>query len=635
MERQITQIKVERELIKKEETMISEEARRISSQCRHYAMCKIDFLRTGLCPAGEENHFVSYYPQGRMDIYHALANNRIPVTERLVDIADTCTLCGVCDKQCYFVTELRPMKVMAALKDYVEAHVRAGKEVVRPESDSVLARLREVVGEKWATNDPAILASYSHDPGVFTGVQTPRYVIMPGKREEVSQIVKICNGHHLPFAVRGNGSSVMGFVFAKDGLVMDMGRMKRITLDKSNWYASVEAGVAAFELQKEVAKHGLRVNVAEPSALVCANLMCSGIFSTFSASYGTAANNYINAEFVGLDGEVFHLNQREAPNLFAFHKEELPLPGICTRADVKVYPTTEDEDGILVPFSGFHDAVAFSRELGRRRIGLAVAVLGGEYMSTFMSPTEALGDSVKSTFKEDLGIEYAVLVIGDRYALQAVRTMTDVVIDGELLKIFTLGLPRMAEDEWKDLVRGLEGSRAPYKILMKPEMHPLIEAVLKPSPELLAQAVEPDLRDFFVELYSRHEMSNLVWLNMFRIISSRMGRRKHAVAFIVYVPLDDIDLAADINDEFKRIGDSQGVSHDYGFITPLDFGKRAVFEYDYYVDHTDPFDVQRMQQAIDATAQMIEGFSQIDRRVKWIRYVLYQGFARMENLLYL
>jgi len=552
-----------------------------------------------------------------------------------VDIAETCTLCGVCDKQCYFVTELRPMKVMEALKRYVEGHVRSGREVFRPESDGILARLQEIVGQKWATDDPAILTSYAHDPGVFTGVQTPRYVVMPVMREEISQIVKLCNEHQLPFAVRGNGSSVMGFVFAADGLVMDMGRMKRITLDTSNWYASVDPGVSAFELQKAVADHELRVNVAEPSALVCANLMCSGIFSTFSASYGTAASNYINAEFVSRDGEVFNLNQRESPNLFAFQDGEQPLPGVCTRADIKVYPTTKDEDGILVPFSLFQDALAFARELGIRRIGLAIAVLGREYIATFMSPTKALGERIKRALTEDLGIEYAVLVLGDRYALQAVRTMADVVIDGELMKIFVLGLPVTADGAWQDLVRGLEGDRPPYEVLMKPEMAPLLETILKPSPELLAQAVDPDLRDFYRDLYSRPEMSDLLWLNMFRIISAKMGRRKHAVAFIVYVPLDPIHLVEAICGEFKRIGDTHGVTHDYGFLTPLDFGKRAVLEYDYYVDHTDPFDVQRMQQAIEATARMIEGFRETDRRVKWIRYVLYQGFARMENLLYL
>lgn len=615
--------------------MISEEAKRISSQCRHYAMCKIDFLGTGICPAGKGQHFVSYYPQGRMDIYDALANDRIPVTERLVDIADTCTLCGLCDVQCYFVTELRPMKVMEALKALVEQHIRSGKPVMTPEPDEMLIRLQGVVGNEWVSHDPAVLASYAHDPGIFTGIQTPKYVVMPGNRDEVSGIVKLCNTHGLPFVVRGNGSSVMGFVFAQNGLVMDMGRMKRITLNAADWYASVEPGVSAFELQKAVTRHGLRANVAEPSALICANLMCSGIFSTFSAAYGTAASNYVNAEFVGLDGEIFHLNQGDAPNLFAFQNEGRPLPGICTRLDVKVYPTTPDEDGVLVPFSGFQEALTFARELGIRRIGLSVAVLGGEYMSTFMSPTQALGQQLKRIFTEDLGIEYAVLVLGDAHALSAVRRMTDTVIDKDMMQTFVQGLPAMARGAWTDLIQGLEGAEAPYKTLMKPEMSPLLEAVLNPSARQLAQAVDPDLQDVYADLYARPEMSNLLWLNMFRIISSKMGRRKHAVAFIVYVPLDDTKRVEEITHAFSRIGSHHQVTHDFGFITPLDFGKRGVLEYDYYVDHTDPGDVRIMQSAVEATGRMIEGFRHKDPRIKWIRNVLYQGFARMENLLYL
>ena len=35
---------------------------------------------------------MSYYPQGRMDICSALARDFIPVTQALVDIADTCPL---------------------------------------------------------------------------------------------------------------------------------------------------------------------------------------------------------------------------------------------------------------------------------------------------------------------------------------------------------------------------------------------------------------------------------------------------------------------------------------------------------------------------------------------------------------
>ena len=54
------------------------EALAIAKNCRHYAMCKIDFLGSGVCASGLEKHYVSFYPEGRMDLYAALAENDDP-----------------------------------------------------------------------------------------------------------------------------------------------------------------------------------------------------------------------------------------------------------------------------------------------------------------------------------------------------------------------------------------------------------------------------------------------------------------------------------------------------------------------------------------------------------------------------
>jgi hypothetical protein len=51
----------------------------------------------------------------------------------------------------------------------------------------------------------------------------PRYVVLPGARDEVAAVVSLAGSLGLPFAVRGNGGSVFGCVFS-DGLVLDMNR---------------------------------------------------------------------------------------------------------------------------------------------------------------------------------------------------------------------------------------------------------------------------------------------------------------------------------------------------------------------------------------------------------------------------
>jgi hypothetical protein len=183
--------------------MFNAEAVDIASRCRHYAMCKIDFLETGICKSGIKKHYVSYYPQGRMDIYYALSQQRIPVSQGLLDIADTCNLCGHCEKQCYFITQLRPMKVMRELKAFVDDYQRNGLPLWTSENDDVLSALQTVVGEVWATNDPAILASYAGDLVPISDWTMPQYVVLPASRRKFLALLNYAINISYPMSLEG------------------------------------------------------------------------------------------------------------------------------------------------------------------------------------------------------------------------------------------------------------------------------------------------------------------------------------------------------------------------------------------------------------------------------------------------
>ena len=401
-----------------------------AKNCRHYAMCKVDFLGSGVCASGLDKHYVSYFPVGRMDLYAALAENTVPVTERCVEIANGCDLCGKCDYQCYFVNEMRPSKVMRALKERVDAHLASGGEVVRSEADGLLMRLRAIVGEEWATNDPAVRITYHHDLCPHVEFKMPGYVVMPNSREEIRAVVQVLREKNVPYAVRGNGASSHGLVFS-EGAILDLNRMKTIEFDEANWCVKVGPGISSFELQSEAKRRGYRVNSSEPAALVCANVMTSGLISTFSATYGVSADNFVDAEFLGRDGSSFGLNDLAAPNLFAFDKstsERAPF-AICVSVRMKLHPVTADEEGVLLPFESLEAALAFTRDCARRHIGLAMGVLGSEFVASFLSPTMRLAAEVKDVFTRQLGMPYLVLFIGDAYALRSVREMGRPAID--------------------------------------------------------------------------------------------------------------------------------------------------------------------------------------------------------------
>jgi ferredoxin len=614
-----------------------EEVKNIAVKCVHFGMCKINFLGAGVCPAGIKHKYASYYPQGGMEIASALVNKMIPVTERLVDIANSCTLCGICDKQCYFVTGLRPMKVIEALKEYVEGVVKRNEPIERPAADQVLRDLRGVVGKEWATNDPAILVTYSRDIFPLSPRRMPRYVVMPESTQEVAGVVKVANKHKVPFVPRGTGQNTFGLTLG-EGIIIDLSRMKMLEVDPENWTVTVGAGVTSFEMQKEANKHGMRASVAEPAACVCANQVETGMHSVFIYSYGWAGDNYVDAEVVNFNGEVYRTKDKDAPNIFSYALpppgEMASSPGICTQITVKLYPIMEDEEGILVPFSDLREALEMMREVARRRIGLVGSILGLEYFAPFISPTFAASDELSSVFTEKLGVRYVVMVIGDKYTAKTIKEMADVTVNQEMARTIILGLPKLYGDEGAELLSQLSGVEKPYKLLFKEESRPLVEMALSPSPENIAAVVDEDLRDFFRKLYSKPEMTNLVWLNMYRILSSRMGRSEAFVAAIYMLSLDDLDRIAEMCEVLKSIGDKYNLRNGLGVINPMDFGKRALMEYDYYFDHTSDKEVENAGNAFIEANEKMGALMQGIKGMRICQLVLCQGLCRNEQMLY-
>ncbi len=603
----------------------------IARNCRHYAMCKIDFLGTGVCASGLENHYVSFYPEGRMDLYAALVKGVVPVTGQCVAIADGCDLCGRCDYQCAFVTGMRPTRVMAALKALVADHLAAGKKVIGPARDRLLKEIQDIVGVRWATNDRAIASAYAYDPSPFAETILPRLVVMPGSTDEISAVIRLLSREHVPFAARASGTNLMGFTLT-EGAVIDFSRMTTVDFDETSWSVKIGPGVSAFELQKQALERGYRVNVAEPAALVCGSMMCMGIVSLFAPAYGASADNYVNAEFVGNDGSVFTLNDRDAPNLFSYNRAGAQSPGICSSLKVKLHPVLDDESGVLVPFGALQEAIHFSKECAVRRIGFAIGILGAEYLASFMSPSQEVSRDVKKVLAEKLGIKYTVLILGDSYAMKNIREMGHPVIDQELFRVLSLGLPRMIQAEWVDLIAGLDSDR-PFSYLDAAGFTDLASTALSPSASQIASLFDPDLKDMFERVYARDELTDLVWLNMFRVVSSRIGRERNFFPFLMYIPMTHESIE-EIQHGLRDIARSRHLGNAFGFVTPVDMGKRCILEYDYFFDQTDAGERDRLMGAALDAGTFLDDISARTGTLRWTKHIFQQGYCRKDNLLY-
>ena len=392
----------------------------IAKKGTHCGMCRFDFLESGVCPAGKKHGFLAYWPQGRMEIVQQLDSGKVKPTEKLKDIVDSCNLCGICDKQCNFITQLRPEKVAGALKEYVENLDESEFQSV-PE-DNILQGLREIVGDDWATNDPIIISSYTMTI-LPPDNKLNYYVVMPENTEQISKIVKFANKNNVPYLPRSGGtafSAAAPTVLVKglsleQGIIIDLYRLRNLEIHPDSQTATIGAGITMFELQKEALNHKLRALAAEAGAHVCSNILTTGIISTWGNKYGAFADNFIDLTTVDDEGNIKKHSDWERNNPYStepgFTNLSLTPSVIVTEAVVKLHPVFDDEEAVLVPFDNIRDAFRLLIKLGKRDVGLSLAVLSRKYLAEFLSPTLQISKDFDYVCKNYLKLNYVVSVI--------------------------------------------------------------------------------------------------------------------------------------------------------------------------------------------------------------------------------
>jgi hypothetical protein len=611
---------------------------KIAEKGTHCGMCKIDFLGSGLCPSGKKYGFAAYWPEGRMEIVKALHSKKIKPTEILIEIANSCNLCGMCDKQCNFITHLRPEKVSKALKDYVDSLDK--KEFQSIPEDKYLKNLRKIVGKNWATNDPIIITSYTRTI-ITNDAGFNFYIVMPKTTEEVGEVIKYANKNNIPFLPRGNGTLLSMFietllakaVSLEKGIILDLRRLKKLEIDVDNKTAIIGAGVTAFELQKKAYKYGLRALVAEAEAHVCVNIASVGIISTWGNTYGWGSDNFTNATLVDLEGNILQHNDPNQSNPYATNNDFTNLtltPGkIITEAIVKLHPIFKDEEAVLIPFEKLEDAVDLALHLAKRKIGLSLAVLSSKYLSEFICPTNKIAEDFNYIAKNYLKLNYIVDVICDKYDKRIIEELNNVIIDQKMMKTLILGSPKLSSLKNSEFLKILSEEKNPLKAIFAGPMKKHLEKGLDPSPKQIAKIYDKDLQEFFEKIYSKPEMTDVVWLHAFRILPTRLMRQRMFMLRGGYI-IADKDKILNLNKILKETGDKYKLSNALGFISFLENGKFAFLEYDYYFDHLDPDAHNRLNQSIIETLQKqlkIKGLIPIE-------YVFHKGLHRKEHLFY-
>jgi FAD binding domain/Berberine and berberine like len=169
-------------------------------------------------------------------------------------------------------------------------------------------------GELIRPGDP----SYDEHRKVWNGSieRSPAVIARCAGTPEVVDAVELARESGLPTAVRGGGHSFPGHSTCDDGIVIDLGKMKTITVDRDARTARVEAGVLLGELDAATQAHGLAVPAGIVTHTGVAGLTLGGGIGWMHRKYGLTVDQLVSATMVTVGGEVVRASDTENAELF-------------------------------------------------------------------------------------------------------------------------------------------------------------------------------------------------------------------------------------------------------------------------------------------------------------------------------
>ncbi len=144
----------------------------------------------------------------------------------------------------------------------------------------------------------------------------PAVLVRPRSSDEVAAVVRFARDEDLELAIRSGGHSAAGHSSSDGGLVVDLSRLRGVTVDPAAGTARANGGALLGELDVAAQAHGLVCPVGVIGHTGVAGLTLGGGIGRLQRHFGLTIDNLRAVELVTADGRLVRASATEEPELF-------------------------------------------------------------------------------------------------------------------------------------------------------------------------------------------------------------------------------------------------------------------------------------------------------------------------------
>jgi FAD/FMN-containing dehydrogenase len=196
----------------------------------------------------------------------------------------------------------------------------------------------------------------SGDPGYAIGRRCwnasvdrwPAGIVRCQDAEDVTQTLRIATEYGLPVTVRGGGHNVAGRGIADEALLIDLSRMRAVSVHADRRVAEVQGGALWHDVDVATARCGLATTGGLISSTGVGGFTLGGGAGWLMRGFGLAIDNLRAASVVLADGRFVRASTDEHPDLFWGLRGGGGGLGVVTAFEFALHPVRQVYAGVVV-----------------------------------------------------------------------------------------------------------------------------------------------------------------------------------------------------------------------------------------------------------------------------------------------